>query len=148
MKQVLFVDDEPEFVRPQVEALSSNGYEVILKTNADEAFDFLSTHRPDLIILDLIMPPRLMDVPKNMNAPDFVETGVKLHQSIREDLRLVDVPIVFLSVVRDQQIRHKISLLERRYFPRVRFLTKPISSGEVVAEVQEALGELGNSVAK
>lgn len=148
MKQVLFVDDEPEFVRPQVEALISNGYDVILKTNADDAFDFLSSHRPDLIILDLIMPPRQIDVPKNMNAPDFVETGVRLHQAIREDLRLMDVPIIFLSVVRDQQIRHELTALERRYFPRLRFLTKPISSGEVVAEVQAALGELGNSTEK
>lgn len=143
MKQILFVDDEPEFVRPQVDALMSNGYEVILKTNADEAFDFLSIHKPDLIILDLIMPPRKADASKNTSAPDFVETGVKLHHAIREDLRLVDVPIVFLSVVRDQQIRHELSTFERRYFPHVRFLTKPISSGEVVAEVQEALGEFG-----
>jgi CheY-like chemotaxis protein len=143
-KQILFVDDEPEYVRPQVDALSDAGYEVILITDSDEAITFLEDRKPDLIILDLIMPPRQQDVIEDEHEIDLVETGMKLYKDIREDLGLTDIPIIFLSVVRDREIRREISEKERKYNQRHRFLAKPISSSEVVTEVQVALGDLND----
>jgi CheY-like chemotaxis protein len=143
-KQILFVDDEPEYVRPQVDALLDAGYDVILITDPDEAIAFLENRKPDLIILDLIMPPRQQDVVEDEREIDLVETGMKLYEDIREDLGLTDIPIIFLSVVRDREIRRELSERERKYHQRHRFLAKPISSSEVVTEVKIALGDLND----
>ena len=142
-KKILFIDDEPEFVRPQVTALEDAGYEVTLETDPDEAVALLQKQEFDLIILDLIMPPRREDRERGDQELDFAETGVKLHQEIRDRLRLVDIPIVFLSVVRDLDIRGRLMQLEGSCGQRFRFLIKPTRSSELVAEVQKALEEAG-----
>ena len=141
MKEILFVDDEPEFVRPQVDALESAGYKVVKCRDADEAMIYLKKNKPALIILDLIMPPGEDEMPEDDEDVDFAETGIKLHRNIRQEFGLTDVPIVFLSVVRDREIRREIGQLERAYNHDLSFLHKPVSSSDVVAAVQSALGE-------
>jgi CheY-like chemotaxis protein len=144
-KRILFIDDEPEFVRPQVTALDEVGYTVTLETDPDEALGLLQEQEFDLIILDLIMmPPRGEDKEKDDQELDYAETGMKLHQEIRDGLGLVDIPIIFLTVVRDQDIRREVRRREREYGHRPRFLTKPARSSDVVAEVQRALGDPRN----
>ena len=140
-KKILFIDDEPEFVDPQVIALREAGYEVTLESDPDKAIALLQEQDFDLIILDLIMPPRQEDRERGDQELDFAETGVKLHQEIRDELELVDIPIIFLTVVRDQEIWRRIRRLERKYGHKSRFLTKPVRSSDVVAEVQRTLGD-------
>ena len=140
-KTILFIDDEPEFVDPQVMALKEAGYEVTLESDPDKAMALLQEQDFDLIILDLIMPPRRRDRERGDEELDFAETGVKLHQEIRDELGLVDIPIIFLTVVRDQDIRREIGRRERKYGHKPRFLTKPARSSDVVAEVQRILGD-------
>jgi CheY-like chemotaxis protein len=140
-KRILFVDDEPEFVRPQVTALEDTGYEVTLEMDPDRAVTLLQQQKFDLIILDLIMPPRREDKERGYQEPDYAETGVKLHQEIRDKPELADIPIIFLTVVRDQGIQREIRQRERKYGHKLRYLTKPVSSSDVVVEVQRALGD-------
>jgi CheY-like chemotaxis protein len=144
-KKILFVDDEPEFVRPQVRALEDAGYAVTLEMDPDRAITLLQRQKFALIILDLIMPPRQKDEERSDGEPDYAETGVKLHQEIRDELKLKDIPIVFLTVVRDQDIRREIWELEREYGHKLRYLRKPVSSSDVVIEVQRALGDPQNA---
>ena len=131
-KKILFIDDEPEFVRPQVIALEDAGYEVTLGPDPDKAVALLQEQDFDLIILDLIMPPRREE--RGDQELDFAETGVKLHQEIRDELGLVDIPIVFLSVVRDLGIRGRLMQRERSCGRRFRFLTKPARSSATIVQ--------------
>lgn len=142
-KRILFIDDEPEFVRPQVMALEDAGYAVTLETDPDEAMALLGKQKFSLIILDLIMPPRREGKEQGGLELDFVEIGVNLYQGIRDKPGLTDIPIIFLSVVRDQDIHRELRQRERRYGQEFRFLMKPARSSDVVAEVQRALGEVG-----
>jgi len=114
VKKILFIDDEPEFVRPQITALEDAGYAVALEMDPDEAVALLQKQEFDLIILDLIMPPRQEDREQGDQELDYAETGMKLHREIRDELGLVDIPIIFLTVVRDQDIRREISQRERK----------------------------------
>ncbi len=54
--RILVVDDEPEIHTVLGKLLSKEGYEVESAYNADEAFKAVSEERPDLIILDIMMP--------------------------------------------------------------------------------------------
>lgn len=140
-KKILFIDDEPEFVRPQIIALDDEGYEVTLKAEPDEAIHLLERQHFDLIILDLIMPPRRRNREQALEELDYVETGIKLHREIREELGLVETPIIFLTVVRDQEIRRTIRQYETELGHKFHFLTKPVRSSDLVTEVQTILGD-------
>jgi len=54
--RILVVDDEPLYLRLLKVNLDPEGYEVITATNGEEALELVSTHKPELVILDVMMP--------------------------------------------------------------------------------------------
>jgi two-component system, OmpR family, alkaline phosphatase synthesis response regulator PhoP len=58
MKKVLAVDDQPQIVRLIQVNLQKAAFEVIPAYDGEEALEKLREHRPDLVILDVIMPKR------------------------------------------------------------------------------------------
>lgn len=87
-RRVLVVDDDPIIQGFLLDALSDEGYEVRTAVNGRDALEVADGWRPDLIVLDLMMPV--------MDGQTF-----RAHQREREGLR--DVPIVVLSATRDIQ---------------------------------------------
>lgn len=82
-RSVLVVDDDADIREQLAEILADEGYEVITAANGREALDHLHHgRRPALILLDLFMP--VMD-------------GWALHEELKKDPRLGDVPVVLLS---------------------------------------------------
>jgi len=57
-KHILIVDDDPEIVETFEFALSRNGYRVLVAKNGNEAVVLTETKKPDLMILDLMLPKR------------------------------------------------------------------------------------------
>ena len=57
-KRILYIDDEPFFIEPIIDALKSNGFRVDHVSTGSEAIEKLSkdSYTPDIIILDVIMP--------------------------------------------------------------------------------------------
>lgn len=53
---ILFIEDDPEFLKLVCHQLKAAGYKVITATRAEEALERLDTQTPDLIILDISMP--------------------------------------------------------------------------------------------
>ena len=139
--RILFIDDEPEYVRPQITVLQESGFEVTQATDPDEAMQFLQEGKFDLIVMDLIMPYSIAVSDYNEDNDELlIESGVVLHRQIRIELGLKAVPIVFLSVVRDPEILRDLRQLEAECGqPAPSFLGKPISSADVLAEVQRVL---------
>ena len=82
MARVLIVDDEPDLVWAVKYALLDEGYEVLTASNGVEALALARQERPDLFVMDVVMP-RL--------------DGIEVCREARRDLRLASVPILFLS---------------------------------------------------
>jgi len=55
-KKILIIDDEPDFIKVIKERIESWGFEVVSCEGGKEAMGILSKVRPDIIILDYIMP--------------------------------------------------------------------------------------------
>jgi CheY-like chemotaxis protein len=55
-KKILLVDDEPDLLKIISFTIDSWGYEVITATNGREAIDVVKAQKPDIIILDYLMP--------------------------------------------------------------------------------------------
>ena len=55
-KKLLIIDDDEFLLDIYQHKLTKEGYEVSISTNAESAFELMQKNKPDLIILDLIMP--------------------------------------------------------------------------------------------
>src|SRR5215831_3703352 len=82
MKRLLLVDDDAVLTRAYRDWLSKHGFQVNTVGSGAGALVFLESTKPDLVVLDLMMPQ---------------VTGVDVLRFIREQSKLADTPVVVLS---------------------------------------------------
>ena len=80
--KILVVDDEPTIRSLVKELLAAAGYDALFAPDGALALDLVLKLRPDLIVLDLVMPWM---------------SGIEVIQEIRQDSRLMDIPILIIS---------------------------------------------------
>jgi DNA-binding response OmpR family regulator len=90
-KRILIVDDDPDIVILIKYHLEAEGYQIITAYNGLEAFDQITKHAPDLIVLDIMMPK--------------VDGWVVCH-SVKNTTATRDIKIIILAA--KTQIRSKI----------------------------------------
>jgi len=126
MPKILIVDDDSDFRDACRLYLEKGGFQVVEANNAEDGFEKVRSEKPDLLILDVLMPS------------DY--EGFELARKIREDLGMRKVPIVMLTAV------HEIKKLPYRFAPDDTwlpvdiFLDKPVSASTLLQTVREALG--------
>lgn len=82
MAYILAVDDDPEVLGTLGRVLERESYEVTLASSGQQALNYLDKRKPDLIILDIIMPE--MD-------------GIMVCRHLRRDPRFAALPVLFLT---------------------------------------------------
>ncbi len=87
-KKILLVDDEVDIVRTLRKRLETNNYEVITAFDGLEALEKVKKERPDLVILDLMLPK--MD-------------GYKVCGLLKKDTRYSKIPIVIFTARAEKQ---------------------------------------------
>jgi CheY-like chemotaxis protein len=115
MRKLLIVDDEVAIVEALQDVLSGEGYEVRTAYNGAEGLKRLGEVRPDLMLLDMMMP--VMD-------------GRELLHRVRTDEHLKKLPVIVMSAGR-------ISEEERRLSSR--FLPKPFELDVLLAAIAEEI---------
>ena len=121
MPTILVVDDEPDirmFVRF---TLGMDHHEVIEAANGREALEAIAVRRPDLVLLDVMMP--------EVSGWDAL-TALKAD----DDERVREIPVIMLTALSGGVDRAKGGIEGA-----VRYLAKPISPEDLRATVQEAL---------
>lgn len=114
--KILVVEDEENINNVLVTLLNSDGYQAISAKNCASALMLYSSHKPDLIILDLGLP--------DMDGTEFLK-------ELRKDNL---TPVIVLSARSDED--DKIEALD---LGANDFVTKPFSTGELLARVRSAL---------
>ena len=116
---ILVADDEPSIVLSLQVLLKKAGYMVRIARNGEEALESVAEVRPDLVLLDAMMPKR---------------DGFDVCQSLRSDPATQDLPIIMLTAKsRDVERQKGMALGATDY------ITKPFSTRELVATVQKYL---------
>ena len=115
-KKILVVDDEPQITELLKSYLEREGYQVAVAADGEEALAMADAERPDLILLDLMLPKK---------------NGFEVCREIRAFSR---VPIIMLTA-RDEE-PDKIVGLE---LGADDYITKPFSPREAVARVRAVL---------
>ncbi len=87
-KTILAVDDEPDVIIGVRAVLEAEGYEVLEAGDGKQALAVLRTQRPDLVVLDVLMPG--MD-------------GWETLSAIQADERLKDIPVLMLTALGQPQ---------------------------------------------
>lgn len=119
MKRILVVDDDPAIGRLAKLGLESTGaYGVFTENIGSRAVETAGECRPDLILLDIMMP-----------GMDGSEVAAALH----EDPALRHIKIVFLTAL--------LSKGEQTKSGKHRVIGKPVTTHELVAIIEQALGE-------
>lgn len=112
---ILIIDDEV-IVRNSMEALLKKSYQLYFAENGIEGMLLASQHRPDVILLDVMMP--------NMN-------GIEVCRQIRLHSDLTEIPIVMITALTDRESR-----LEGLLAGVDDFLVKPYDALELLARLQ------------
>ncbi len=118
--RVLAVDDENDILLILRTALRDE-YDVVTASNGPEALMSVDQDKPDLIILDLMMPD--MD-------------GIEVLEEVRKNPRTATIPVVFLTGISD-----KAKMREALDKGTTYYIVKPFDCGELLNKVAFALGE-------
>lgn len=116
---ILVVDDVTKNLQLVMEILEQFGYSTTFALGGQQALDRLKTLKPDLILLDLMMP--------GIN-------GLEVCEILKADPRLKDIPVIFLTASSERD--HLIQAFEKG---AIDYVTKPFHSPELLARVKTHL---------
>ncbi len=118
--KILVADDEPNIVISLEYLLRREGYAVLVARDGQEALDTINMERPDLVLLDVMMPKK---------------TGFEVCQEVRANEALKDIKILMLTAKgRDTDIAKGMALGADAY------MTKPFATRDLVQKVAQMLG--------
>jgi CheY-like chemotaxis protein len=118
-RTILVVEDEELTQKMLDRVLSGAGYTVIQTGNGIEALTLAKDKRPDLLILDIVLPG--LD-------------GVLVASRLKDDPQTRDIPIIFFS-----SLEEKVIAGEKEASPSWRFLRKPCSREGLLQEIAHYL---------
>ncbi len=126
MAKILLVDDEPEIVYLTRMMLEKEGHEMLVATDSAECFEILKEEKPDLILMDIMMP-----------GDDGWETCKK----IKEDEKTKDIPVAMFTV-RSSEDSVKKSF---RYSRADTQINKPFKREDVLDKIKGLLEKSASS---
>ena len=112
---VLIVDDVPDNLAVLHDALDESGYTVLVATNGEQALARAAQARPDVVLLDAVMPG--LD-------------GFEVARRLKADAATAHIPIIFMTGLTETE--HLVAALEAG---GVDYVTKPIKPKEVLARM-------------
>lgn len=118
-KKVLVIEDDPKMSNELANSLRSDGYTVAVATNGEEAWDKARSEKPDLFVLDMMLPK--LD-------------GLSLCRMIRNEPTIATTPIIIITARGGEM--DKIIGLESGADD---YLVKPFGLGEFLARVRAVL---------
>ncbi|WP_372682857.1 response regulator [Desulfosarcina sp.] len=128
-KKVLIVDDDPDVRLFNATVVEESGYTPIEAANGEEGLKIVKKDRPDLVILDVLMPK---------------QSGIRLYRELKTDKALIGIPVIMLSgVAKRTFLRSQKALTEFGDKPvpePENYLEKPVEPEELAREIKKLLG--------
>jgi len=126
MKKVLLVDDDRDFVESTKEVLEEK-YEVIVAYDGDEGLEKARDEKPDLIILDVIMP---------------TEDGFTAAEKLKKDPELSEIPVMMLTSFGSRMSKETQIPRSRGFDLEAEdYIEKPVDPEVLLSHAEKLLGE-------
>jgi signal transduction histidine kinase len=117
--KILVADDDPRNVRLMESILKASGYPVIRAYDGQEALDKIASERPDLVLLDVMMPRM---------------SGLEVCQKVRAQYETRLLPVIMVTAL--NALEEKVQALEMGADD---FLSKPVNKVELLAKLRSML---------
>jgi DNA-binding response OmpR family regulator len=122
MKKILFIEDESALQKTFRDVLEKEGYEMISALDGESGLRLAKSEKPDLILLDLILPRK---------------DGFEVLKELKEDEATKEIPVIVLTNLEDiQSVEKAIELGATTYLVKAQYTLE-----EVIQKVKKALGE-------
>ncbi|WP_136807338.1 response regulator [Desulfosediminicola flagellatus] len=123
-KNVLLVDDDPDFVEAVKVIVESGGYNVRVAYDGQEGLEAVKEEKPDIIVLDVMMP--VMD-------------GHAACAALKTDPETKDIPIILLTAVADRVTTSKYSHRDMLESEAEDYMPKPVDPPELLSLIRRWL---------
>ena len=122
--RILLIDDDPDFVDATLTVLESVPYEVLVAYDGDEGLVKVREERPDLVLLDIIMP---------------TQDGFHVCEKLKSDPELWSIPVIMLTSL-SQHIGDTVySVQDGMMLEADDFIDKPVRPKELLARIARLL---------
>jgi DNA-binding response OmpR family regulator len=121
-KKVLIADDDFHINRVIAYKIKSAGYEVLTARNGQEAVDIARREKPDIIVMDIMMP---------------VITGIQAAEILKQDTDMANIPIIILTAMEVGEDEENITTIAGSG----NIITKPFSPKELLNAIRVRIGE-------
>ncbi|MCM8823842.1 MAG: response regulator [Candidatus Omnitrophica bacterium] len=119
-KKILVVDDEEEMLLYIGNILRRANYDVLTANKGKDAIEMANNYRPDLIILDIVMPDM---------------QGGEVAAALSRNLATVNIPIMFLTGLLVKKEEGVLDKIRGKHY----ILAKPVTSQELLKTVNELI---------
>ena len=122
--RILIVDDDPEFVNATKAVLERRNHQVITASDGDEGLKKAKDEKPDLILLDIIMPTK---------------DGFHVCEQLKKDSQLADIPVIILTSFAQYKGETNIPVSAGLELEAEGYLDKPVNPEELLDRVAALL---------
>lgn len=124
--KILIVDDDPDFVEATKLVLESKPYEVITAQDGDKGIAKARQEKPDLIILDIIMP---------------VKDGFNAAEELKKDAELSKIPVIILTSFSENVGSTTLSRSQGLALDTEDYVDKPVAPDDLLKRVAKLLNK-------
>jgi len=122
MKKILFVEDERALQKTFQDLLKQEGYDVISALDGEEGLKLLKSEKPDLVLLDIILPKR---------------GGLDVLREIKKNEETKEIPVIVLTNLEElKQVEEALKLGAKTYLVKANYTLE-----EVIGKIKKTLGE-------
>ncbi|RKZ35949.1 MAG: response regulator [Gammaproteobacteria bacterium] len=119
MSKILIVDDSPSYQTTMKQSLEKNGYDTLVATNGEDALAAAKNDKPDLILMDVVMPGM---------------SGFQATRKLNQDPDTASIPVIIVSS-KDQET----DKIWGQRQGAIAYLVKPVEEQELIATVKSVL---------
>jgi DNA-binding response OmpR family regulator len=126
--KILLIDDDPDFVQATRKVLESKPYEVVVAYNGEDGLQKTRDEKPDLILLDIIMP---------------LSDGFTVCEEIKGNPEFAGIPVLMITSF-SQRIGQTTLAVSRGFTLEAEdYIDKPIKPADLLARVEKQLQKKG-----
>ena len=126
--KILIVDDDPVFVEATKAVLESKNYKMSAAYDGDEGLQKVQDERPDLIVLDIIMPTK---------------DGFTVCEQLKGDPALSEIPVLILTSFAEKKGETSIPVSEGLALEAEDYIDKPVLPDELLRRIEKMLKRVG-----
>jgi CheY-like chemotaxis protein len=128
-KQVLLVDDDKDLVASTKVVLEASGFDVATAYNGKDALSAVQAHKPDAIVLDVMM--------------DTDAEGFTVAYKLESDPATRRIPVVLMTGFMDHMAakRESFDFIAGRDWPAAKLMKKPVATSELIAALKQLMAE-------